>query len=218
MIVSGNASSPGPADGQEVRPVPVPSAYPFVVALDGRSGSGKTVLAGLVAAELGRRGRSCTVVHLDDIYPGWTGLAAALPRLCTEVLAPLREGRAARFTSWDWYADRPGPLREVPPTEVVLVEGVGSGATDCPSLVDLVGWLEVDEEVRRRRALQRDGDVFAPHWEEWAAQEEVVFADHGGPDDADLVLHGADAGSAKMVADRVVAGLDSLGRVRPGTT
>lgn len=188
---------------------------PLVLALDGRSGSGKTVLAGAVAAELARRGRGCTVVHLDDLYPGWAGLAVALPRLCAEVLAPLREGRPARFTSWDWYADRPGPVREVPAAEVVVVEGVGSGATDCPSLVDLAVWLEVDAVLRRRRALDRDGELFAPHWDAWAAQEDQVFAHRGGPHRADLVLRSADPAAARAVADLVESAHGAPGRERP---
>lgn len=173
------------------------------MALDGRSGSGKTVLAGRVAVELARRRVECSVVHLDDMYPGWTGLAAALPRLCDDVLAPLREGRPARFTSWDWHADGPGPEREVQVTEVVLVEGVGAGATCCPELVDLVVWLEVEAGERRRRALLRDGETFAPHWDEWAAQEEAVFAERGGAAHADVVLGPADVPSAKALADQV---------------
>lgn len=194
-----------------------PEHRPLVVALDGRSGSGKTVLSGLVTSELARRGVGCTVVHLDDLYPGWTGLAAALPRLCAEVLQPLHEGRPARFTSWDWYAGRPGPVREVPATEVVVVEGVGSGATGCGALVDLVVWLEVDAVVRRRRALARDGEVFAPHWQEWAAQEDAVFTGRGGPGPADLVLRGADGGATRALSDRVEAALAATGRGRPGS-
>lgn len=183
---------------------------PFVLALDGRSGSGKTVLAGRLAVELARRRVEATVVHLDHMYPGWSGLAAALPRLCSDVLVPVHEGRTARFTSWDWYADGPGPEREVPATEVVLVEGVGSGATDCPDLVDLVVWLEVEDSERQRRALLRDGETFAPHWDEWAAQEQAVFAERGGAAQADVVLGPADVPSATALADQV----QSLLRVR----
>ena len=178
---------------------------PFVLALDGRSGSGKTVLAGRLRVEFARRGVACTVVHLDDMYPGWAGLAAALPQLCSDVLVPLKEGRTAGFTTWDWHADRPGPKRDVPATEVVIVEGVGSGATCCPDLVDLVVWLELEGSERRRRALLRDGETFAPHWDQWAAQEEALFAERGGAGQADVVLEQADVRSAKELAQQVRA-------------
>src|SRR5690606_18988766 len=62
---------------------------PVLVGVDGRSGAGKTDLAAAAARLLDRSGHAARVVHLEDLYPGWSGLAAALPRLCEEVVAPL---------------------------------------------------------------------------------------------------------------------------------
>ena len=45
-----------------------------VVAVDGPSGSGKSSLCEGLAAVTGG-----VVVHLDDAYPGWDGLAATPP-------------------------------------------------------------------------------------------------------------------------------------------
>lgn len=178
-------------------------ARPFVLALDGRSGAGKTELAARLSAELALRDRRCVVVHLDDLYPGWDGLALALPGLCSDVLRPLRAGSPGRYRSWDWHAGRPGPVRTVRPAPVVLVEGVGAGAVPCADLVDLRVWLEVEEEVRRRRALDRDGDVLAPHWQDWAAQEERLFARRGGRDRADVVLRDGGPVAVTTLAARV---------------
>lgn len=48
-----------------------------VVVIDGRSGSGKTSLAGMMAQALRTGGvRGLQVAHLDDWYPEWHGLAA----------------------------------------------------------------------------------------------------------------------------------------------
>lgn len=161
---------------------------PVLVALDGRSGSGKTDLAAALTGLLAEAGLATTTVHLDDLYPGWDGLAAGLGPLCSDVLTPLRSGRPGRYTSWDWYADRPGPVREVPVVPVVVVEGVGASVCGCADLFDLVVWLEVPPAVRRARALARDGATFAPHWERWATQEDDLFTD--GPPRVDAVLDG----------------------------
>src|SRR6202042_2836673 len=40
-----------------------------LIAVDGRSGSGKTWFAGRLARPL-----DAPVIHLDDLYPGWDGL------------------------------------------------------------------------------------------------------------------------------------------------
>lgn len=161
---------------------------PVLVALDGRSGSGKTELATSLTGHLERSGIGTATLHLDDLYPGWTGLAGGLKALCSDVLAAVRQGRTGRYTSWDWYADRPGPVREVPAAPVVVVEGVGSSACRCADVFDLVVWVDAPSSVRRARALERDGQTFVPHWEEWAAQEDAVLGD--APPAADVVVDG----------------------------
>ncbi|NAZ77638.1 dephospho-CoA kinase [Kineococcus sp. T13] len=167
--------------------VPAPAAGPRVLAVDGRSGSGKTGLAAALADAL-----AAPVVHLDDLYPGWDGLAAAV-ELLRGVLAGLRGGGAVRHPVWDWAADAYRGEVRLPSTGVVVVEGVGAG---CAGPVEVLVWLEAAAGVRRRRALARDGEVFAPHWDSWAAQEERLFAAHDVRARADVVLlpGGEDAG------------------------
>ena len=48
--------------------------------------------------------------------------------------------------------------------------------------------MEEAASVRKKRALDRDGETFAPHWEAWAAQEEAMLAREHTPDRADLVV------------------------------
>ena len=159
---------------------------PLVVGVDGRSGSGKTDLAARLEEDLSASGTGVTTVHLDDLYPGWSGLAAGLEVLCREILVPLRTGSDAAYRSWDWVAGRPGALRRVRTSAVVLVEGVGVLSSGCADLVDLRVWLEAPPDVRRVRALARDGDTFAPWWTTWAEQEEQLL--RRGRPEADVVL------------------------------
>jgi len=44
------------------------------------------------------------------------------------------------------------------------------------------------EKDRRARALARDGDLYAPHWERWAAQEEAYIVREGVPERANIVI------------------------------
>lgn len=166
---------------------------PVLVGVDGRSGSGKTDLAACLVSAVRELGRTCGEVHLDDLYPGWSGLAAGLEPLCAGVVTPLSRGEAGNYVSWDWHASRPGRRRDVPVEQVVVVEGVGTLAAPCADLLDLRIWLEAPARVRRERALRRDGEVFAPHWQEWADQEDALFA--AGPPPADLV---ADTGTGRV--------------------
>lgn len=155
----------------------------MVVAVDGRSGTGKTTYAGRLAERL-----AAPVLHLDDVYPGWDGLEAAVTIVTDSVLAPLAAGEPAAYARWDWMRARPGRRVVVPPTPVLVVEGVGAGAHPAGDHAAVTVWLEADDDLRRHRALSRDGAVFERQWERWAAQEERVFAADHVRDRADLVV------------------------------
>jgi hypothetical protein len=47
-------------------------------------------------------------------------------------------------------------------------------------------WVEAPDDVRKRRGLARDGDDFAPYWDQWALDEAVLFARNGTREHADL--------------------------------
>jgi hypothetical protein len=154
-----------------------------LVGVDGRSGSGKTRLARVLAERC-----AAQTVHLDDLYDGWRGLATGVERLCREVVGPLADGRPALFRRYDWAVGGPGAKIGVPALGVVVVEGVGATAGPCRERYDLRVWLEAPAAVRRDRALERDGELFRPHWQEWARQEEELFADRSPEREAHVVV------------------------------
>lgn len=153
-----------------------------VVAIDGPSGSGKTDFANGLAAVA-----DADVLHLDDLYPGWNGLAAT-PPIVAGVLAAIAVDDVGSARRWDWHGGVPGEAVAVPPTRLLLLDGVGSGAAVVRPFLSLLIWLEAPAEIRRRRALDRDGDTYAPHWDTWAEQEAAHFAAEGTRAVADLVV------------------------------
>jgi para-aminobenzoate synthetase len=170
-----------------------------VIAVDGRSGAGKTSLAAALSA-----GLPAPVVHLEDLYGGWDGLERGIDLLVTAVLVPLAAGRAASVPRYDWVRGDWAEPWVLEPPELLVVEGVGAGARRAAAYASLLVWLEAPMPVRRRRALHRDGETFAPYWEQWAAQEEALLAREHTPERADLVC--ADTGGADPSgADRAAA-------------
>ena len=163
--------------------VALPFALSRVVLVDGRSGSGKTTLAAQISAELSTVDATAQTLHLDSLYPGWDGLA----RGSAAVVTALREGG---YHPYDWHA---GQFMErwisLDSSRPLVIEGCGAlteanlaaarawapklGAAEVRAI-----WLECDETLRRERALARDGEMFAPHWDEWAAQEAAHYARH----------------------------------------
>ena len=154
-----------------------------VVAVDGRSGAGKTALALDLADAMG-----APILHLERLYPGWRGLART-PAIVREILAALAVGELAHVRQWDWHASRPGSRLTIRPTEELIIEGVGAGARVLRPFLSHVVWLEAPEPVRLRRALARDGDVYAPWWDVWAAQEDEYLRADATPHAADVVIH-----------------------------
>jgi hypothetical protein len=157
-----------------------------VLAVEGRSGAGKSTFAAAVAAELG-----APVIRMDDLYDGWDGLLAGADALLEWVLRPLAAGRPARWRRYDWGRGEYAEWHETvpgPPTGTLVVEGVGSGARQAAPYLSGLVWLEAGADVRRARALARDGDLYTPHWRRWARQEDRYYAAHDVRSRADLTV------------------------------
>lgn len=138
-----------------------------VVLVDGGSGAGKTTFATLLLPHLATRAGPAQLVSLDDLYPGWDGLAAGSRAVREEVLHPTRPA----WTRWDWAAERPAERHPLDPSRPLLVEGCGALSAANRARASLGVWLELDPVERRRRALARDGELYAANWDRWAAQE-----------------------------------------------
>lgn len=165
--------------------------------IDGRSGAGKTDLAARIANRLHAIGREPQLLHLEHLYPGWDGLAAGSLALA----AALDEGGYRRY---DWLAEAFAERVPVTSHRPLIIEGCGAltaenltamqrwveraAGHDRPASVWSL-WIECPVEVRRSRALARDGETYAPHWGRWAAQEEAHYSAHRPWALADEVLH-----------------------------
>jgi uridine kinase len=156
-----------------------------VVAIDGPSGAGKTDFA----AALAQRLPTAQILHMDDLYPGWDGLTPAAAILDDQVLAPLSRGEPATYRRWDWERNRYGQSQTLPPTSLLLVEGVGSGARPGWQFKSGLIWLEANRDERFRRGIERDGESYLPHWQRWSASEDAHFEADGTRDRADLVVN-----------------------------
>lgn len=183
---------------------------PLIIAVDGRSGAGKTTLAVELAALL-REHHTVSLFHLEDIYPGWDGLEAGMDRYVAGVLTPLAAGRTAHWRAWDWTADDDGTEHTTEPADVVIVEGVGAACRAALDFLDVSIWVNAPESVRRTSALNRDGDTFAPFWERWARQEQA-WLDRDQPQlTADLVVDGHRDPAAPQRVRLALTGLPQCG-------
>ena len=169
-----------------------------LVCIDGPAGSGKTTLAKLVAGECARRAVWAVLVHMDDLYEGWGGLAAAGERVNEAIVEPLGRGDQGSYRRYDWHREQSAEQVRVPPADVVVLEGVGSASLRYADRVSLLVFVEASETTRLNRWVARDGPALSRHWRPWAVEEAQLHTDERTRSRADLVVDG-ETGDLRVV-------------------
>lgn len=165
---------------------------PLIVAVDGRSASGKSTLAHLLAGAV----PGSTIVHADDL--AWHEPFFAWGHLLRDgVLMPLHRGEAVQFRppAWDEHG-RSGLIQVPADASVLIVEGVGASQRAVTSLIDVSIWVQSDFAEAERRGIERDiasgenGDreQTIAFWHEWMGHELRFLADDRPWERADLIV------------------------------
>jgi len=181
------------------------SGRPLIVAIDGRSNSGKTTLAGRIGAAVA----GAVVIHTDEIAWmhsrfGWDDL------LIDGILAPLHQGHAVRYRPPRWIEHgREGSIDVPAACPLVIIEGDGSGRREVKDMIDVLIWVQSDEREGERRVLNRIGKpdeipTMLAH-REWMAEEIPFNADQRTWERADIFVCGSPEMLCDPVTDVVVA-------------
>jgi len=170
-----------------------------LVCIDGPAGSGKTTLAAGLAEAATAAGRTVAVVHLDDLYDGWSALAGdravgLTRRIDAGILTPLAAGRPGGYRRYDWPSGAFAERHAVAVVDVLVLEGCASAQRAWAGRTALPVWVEVDRGLRTRRWLERDDDVRAAmQCRDWQVDEDAWFAADGTRARAGLLLAGTSA-------------------------
>ena len=158
-----------------------------IVLIDGRAGSGKSTFAESLQQQLFRDGESAPrVIHMDNIFEGWDGLALGSDYLVRFILQPLSRRETASWQDWSWVKNQRSSWREFSGGTPLIVEGCGSLTERSKEHADISIWLEASEETRRARWIQRERHL--DKFDFWAAQELDFYAREKSQSLADLVI------------------------------
>ena len=127
------------------------SGRPAVLAVDGRSNSGKTTLASMI----GDMAPGSAVIHTDDI--AWEHSRFGWAELLTDgILIPVHHGQAVSYRPprWDEHG-REGSIEVPAGCPLLVIEGDGAGRREVAHLIDTVIWVQADEREAARRATAR---------------------------------------------------------------
>jgi len=178
-----------------------------LVVVDGPAGSGKTTFAAALAEASGAH-----VLHLDDLYEGWSGLEGSLwPRLAAQVLEPLRRGLPGRYQRYDWGLGAFAEWVDLPVPRLLVIEGCGSARRLVDPIASVRVWVEAPDDLRLTRGLERDGADARALWEQWMRDEQAHYARESTRDRADVRLDAL----GRVVDRRAPVDPDALGV--PGT-
>ena len=159
-----------------------------LVCIDGPAGSGKSTLAAAVADRTGAQ-----VVNTDELMEGWGGFDTVTSQLAGIVQA-LAQGRPGEYHQYLWGQGRfDDATTSVAPRPWLVVEGVGSGDPVIAAHITCLVWVEVDDELRLSRGLERDGVENEPEWREFMPAERRIFARDRTFERADVVVDGTGA-------------------------
>src|SRR3954447_16491682 len=163
-----------------------------LIGIDGPAGSGKTTVAAHLQARAEARDLNTYVIHMDDLYDGWTGAERGFGLLRDHVLQRLPGGREGRYRRYDWYVGAYAELHVVPSTvDLLIVEGVAACDRDAAHWQSLRLWVETSNEVRLHRGIERDGEPLRDHWLEWMRWERDHFAEQTTRSRAHVIVDGA---------------------------
>jgi hypothetical protein len=161
-----------------------------VLAVDGRSSSGKTTLAARVQAAVA----GSVIVHTDDLA-WWHSRFGWADLLIDGILMPVHRGQPVSFQPPRWAEHgREGSIDVPASCPLLIIEGVGAGRCDAAYLVDALIWVQSDQAEAERRSLARVGQPGGPRTvrdlREWMAEEEPFLAKQRPWERADLVVAG----------------------------
>ncbi len=165
-----------------------------IIAIDGRSASGKTTFASRLAAETGG-----TVIHMDDFFlPPEMRTAERLAeeggnvhyeRFMEDVLPFIRGTMPFSYRRFDCSVmDYDGSVT-VDPSSLVIVEGAYSLSPRFGKYYDLSLFMTVDEGLQIERIIKRNGyDKAHVFKTKWIPLEESYFSAFSIEENADRII------------------------------
>ena len=159
-----------------------------VIAIDGGAGAGKTTLADKLFRDIS----NAVVIHLDDLYQGWSD--AFSERLSDSVihhiLLPISLGKEFAYDIYNWQSKEIRKSEVIPAHKIYILEGVGSGQAKYREYLSKIIWINVSEKEGLARVLKRDGIEISEAMHQFLTAQSRHFASELTENIADFQYEG----------------------------
>ena len=171
----------------------MPQSETHIIAVDGRSASGKTTMAEALAEITGGG-----VIHMDDFFLpgnlrtderlGEPGGNVHYERFSAEVIPCLSSADAFSYISFDCEKMQMGESRRVKASAWRIVEGAYSCHPKLGDYMDLRVFCDIAADEQQRRIRSRDGEeLLAVFSSRWIPMEEHYINTYKTKDNADFL-------------------------------
>jgi uridine kinase len=159
-----------------------------IIAIDGPAGAGKTTLAHDIKLALAQR-YSITEIHMDDLYDGWdNALTPHLSEVLTHLTDAHKKSASISLSLYNWQEGAFKPAIEIEKSELLILEGVGSGQMAIHDSLAALIWIDIEDSQGMARVLERDGIEIENQMRKWLTTQEQHFLAEGTQKAADFVL------------------------------
>jgi len=167
----------------------VKSDEPFIIAIDGPAGSGKTTLAQKLLDDLS----DAQVIHMDDLYDGWSDpLSVKLTSgVISQLFEPLVMKLPIKYQCFDWKLNRFDSIKSIYQSRYLIIEGVGSGQKSFDKYLNILIWIQIDPQVGFNRVIARDGEQVRTEMLKFLDDQNIHFLAELTEFRADYTLNGA---------------------------
>ncbi|MEK3981594.1 hypothetical protein MKY37_21530 [Psychrobacillus sp. FSL K6-2836] len=154
---------------------------PLIVAIDGRSASGKTTCADVIVNEL-----DGFVIHMDDFFlpmkerlSNWQKQIAGnihISKITQDILKPITMGKTFTFKPYNCQMSKYDATIVIPKKSLYIIEGSYSMHPDLQIFYHHSIFLTISPETQEQRIIRRNGKKdFENFQKKWIPMEELYI-------------------------------------------
>ncbi|MGI6608845.1 MAG: uridine kinase family protein [Erysipelotrichaceae bacterium] len=167
----------------------------FVIAIDGRSTSGKSYLSKILNDLY-----DCNIIHMDDFFLrpeqrnkqrlNEVGGNIDRERFLQEILIPLSQNRQINYRKYNCSSMKIDSSVVLKPKRLTIIEGVYSMHKGFVRYYDLTVFLNISEDLQKQRLIRRNSpEVVELFYKQWIPLEEIYFSETGIKQRSDLIIN-----------------------------